>query len=767
MSVKDEDWKKTACILCSINCGLEMTTGGNNGREILRVRGDKDHPISKGYICNKAARLNYYQNAADRLTSPMRRKPDGTYEAVSWDTAIKEVAAGLQAVKARHGGDKIFYYGGGGQGNHLGGAYGDGLLKALGVKYRANALSQEKTGEFWVNGKMFGTGVHGDFDHAEVSVFIGKNPWQSHGFPRARNVINEIKKDPARSMIVIDPRKSETAQRADYHLAIKPGTDAWCLSALVAIIVQEKLIDEAWVNKHTQGADQILPYFKRMKIAKYAQECGVDEQLLRDAAKRIANASSVSVFEDLGMQQNLHSTLGSYIQRLIWLLTGNFGKKGTINTPIPYLALNDASKGSVGKKNAKGPRPKKVSPVTGSKIIIGLIPCNDIADEILTDHPNRYRAMIVESGNPVHSVSDSQKMRAAMRELEFSVVIDIAMTETAREADYILPAASQFEKQECTFFNLEFPRNGFHLRAPLFKPLEGTLSEAEIHTRLLEAMGEIKSQDIQRLAWAAKTNRALFATLFAASAARNKKFINYAPNILFRTLGPALPEGSAEAAVLWIVSHLFVKGNREYAARAGFTGLLGGEKLFNAILNGHSGVIFADAGDYSESFKRVKTPSGKINLYIPELVTELVKLEDGFSTMAPEYPFILSAGERRAETTNTIIRNPAWDKKEQMGTLRINPDDAKAIKIENGQEVKLSTKRASVKVTVEVTPNMQAGHVSLPNGVGLEYIDTDGNIVQKGAAPNELTASEDKDLIAGTPWHKHVAAKIEPLESVA
>ena len=161
---KDDDlsWKKTACILCSLNCGLEVQTGGKNNRDILKVRGDENHPISKGYLCNKAARLNYYQNGADRITTPLRRKADGTYEAVDWDTAIREVSERLRAVKHRHGRDKILYYGGGGQGNHLGGAYADGFLKALGVKYRANALSQEKTGEFWVNGKMFGTSIHGD-----------------------------------------------------------------------------------------------------------------------------------------------------------------------------------------------------------------------------------------------------------------------------------------------------------------------------------------------------------------------------------------------------------------------------------------------------------------------------------------------------------------------------------------------------------------------------------------------------------------------------
>ena len=145
--------------------------------------------------------------------------------------------------------------------------------------------------------------------------------------------------------------------------------------------------------------------------------------------------------------------------------------------------------------------------MTGSRVIMGLIPCNVIPEEILTDHPKRFRALLVESANPVHSLADSDRMRAAFRALELSVVIDVAMTETAAQADYVLPASSQFEKAEATFFNLEFPRNGFHLRQPLFEPKPGTLPEAEIHARLLEAMGELGERHYRLLRRAARLGK--------------------------------------------------------------------------------------------------------------------------------------------------------------------------------------------------------------------------------------------------------------------
>ena len=756
------EWKKTACILCSINCGIEVQVGGEQGRHIVKVRGDDAHPASRGYVCEKSQRMDHYQNGADRLTSPLRRRPDGSYEAITWDVAIREIADKFKAIKARYGGESILYYGGGGQGNHLGGTYADSFLKAVGNQFRSNALAQEKTGEFWVQGKMLGTGVHGDFVHCEVAVFIGKNPWQSHGFARARVALRDIQKDPQRTLIVIDPRRSETAAMADYHLAIRPGTDAWCLAALLGILVQDGLVAKSWIAERTAGFEAIEATLAGIPVARYAEICGVNATVLREVARRIAQASSVSVLEDLGLQMNLNSTLGSYLERLIWLLTGHYGRRGTNNSPVPLYSLSRASKGDTSAGRKRGPRLDRRSPVANAKIIIGLIPCNIIPEEILTDHPRRYRAMLIQSGNPVHSLADSQRMRLAMRALELSVVVDVAMTETAREADYVLPAASQFEKAEATFFNLEFPRNVFHLRQPLFEPLPGTLPEAEIYARLLEGLGELSERDYAPLRRALRLGRTAFALAFFLAASRQPKTMKYAPVLLYRTIGPTLPAGMDSAAALWGVAQLYVQGHAKAAARAGFGGVtpFAGEKLFRALLDGASGVVYADS-DYEDSWHAVSHPHHKINLHIPELLPELAKLEQGLAGRDPDYPLVLSAGERRSDTSNTAVRDAGWHKKGKFGTLRISPEDARALACADGDELRLCTRRASVAVVVEITDTLQPGHISLPNGQGLDYRDATGRIVRKGVAPNELTDSSQRDFLAGTPWHKHVPARLE------
>jgi anaerobic selenocysteine-containing dehydrogenase len=750
MSTPTAEWHKSACILCSINCGIEVQL---EGRRFARIRGNKSHPASQGYTCEKALRLDHYQNARDRLTTPLRRRPDGGFEPIDWDTAIREIAAELVRIRDAYGGPSIFYYGGGGQGNHLGGAYSSATRRALGSIYSSNALAQEKTGEFWVDGQLFGRPrchTTGDFEHAEVAVFVGKNPWQSHGFPRARATLRAIAGDPARTLIVIDPRRTETAELADYHLQVRPGMDAFLLSALLAVILEEDLLDDAFLAEHTANGDQLFELLRAVPIADYCARAGVAEDLVRTVARRIAGATSVSVYEDLGIQQAPHSTLNSYLEKLVYLLTGNFAQQGAMNIHTKMAGLGGGKEGG------------RTSPVGGHRIITGLIPCNVIPDEILTDHPKRFRAMIVESTNPVHSLADSQRMRAALEALELVVVIDVAMTETARHAHYVLPASSQYEKWEATFFTLEFPHNVFHLRAPLLEPLPGTLAEPEIHRRLVRAIGAISDADLAPLHAAAAQGRAAFAPLFLQTMAERPDLAALLPIVLYETLGPTLGKGNEAAALLWGAAHTCAMSYPDSVRRAGFSGEGPelGEALFEAIFHRRDGVTFT-VDEYEDTWRRMETPDRRVNLSIPELLDELAGLRDAATATTPAFPFVLSAGERRSSTANTIMRDPAFRKRDSIG-LRMNATDAQRLGVTEGGRVRVTTERGSAEVAVELSDTLQSGHVSLPNGLGLTYPDPVGDVAMHGVPPNELTASGHRDWLAGTPWHKHVPARIEP-----
>jgi len=738
------EWTSTACILCECNCGLEVELGGEDGRHLVRLRGDKAHPASRGYACEKAHRLDHYQHARDRILSPLRRTPAGDYEPIGWEQANAEIAARLTDVRDRFGGASIFYYGGGGQGNHLPGAYATATRRALGSRYRSNALAQEKTGEAWVTGRMIGAYTRGDFEHAQVAMFLGKNPWHSHSFPHARTTLKHLARDPARTMIVVDPRRSETAAMADIHLQVRPGTDAWLLAAMVGRIVQTGAIDRAFVDAHTQGLAAVQAAFGELPVVAYAARAGIDEALLSRTVDVIAAASSFASYEDLGVQMNRHSTLVSYLHRLVWLLTGNFGRPGTHFVPTPLSPLMVLKADDT-----------KRSPVLGERLVGGLVPCNAIAGEILTDHPGRYRAMIVEAANPAHSLAESHRFREAMRHLDVSVVIDVAMTETARQADFVLPAATQFEKAEATFFNFDFPDNVFHLRQRLFPPPAGVRTEAEIHAGLLEAMGALGEADYAPLREAAAQGRLPYAAAFMQHVLATPK-AGLAAVIAYRTLGPTLPVGMAEAAVLFGAAFAAAMASPASLARAGFDGPapVAASALFDAILAAPSGLVFA-RDTWEETFARLGR--SRLELALPDLLDELDTLRAPAADRPAAFPFVLSAGERRSFTANTIVRDPSWRGRADEHALRLGPVDAQALGVASGDSVRLTTAQGSVVVEVAISEMMQPGHISLPNGLGVSYPGTDG----VGVAPNELTSAADRDRFVGTPWHKSVPARLE------
>jgi anaerobic selenocysteine-containing dehydrogenase len=688
-----------------------------------------------------------------RLTSPLRREADGTYTEIDWNTAIAEIAAGFREVIDEHGTDAGFYYGGGGQGNHICGAYGAATARSLGITRRSNALAQEKTGEAYVEGRMFGTHTHGHFADAEVSVFLGKNPWHSHGFDEARRVLKEIAADDSRTMIVIDPRRTETADLADVWLPVKPGGDAYLLAAIIGVVVDESLVASSWLAENATGVDETLALFRGLPIADLAERSGVAEEQIREVARRMASAASVAVYEDLGIEMAPNSTLISYLQRVRWTVVGAYGAPGGMSAHSSLVSLFNYS--------ASGREP--TDPVTGSPIISGLVPCNEVADLALTDHPSRVRAMFIESANPVHSLAESDKFRRAMRACDITVVIDIAMTETAEQADYVLPAASQYEKVETTFFGSGFPENWVCLRPPLLEPLGDSLPEPAIHTMLARQLGVLDGIDLDGLRAAAADGLAAFGEAFMAAAAADPRVASAGAVVLYETLGSTLPAGMEGAAALWFAAHQTAMTYPDAVAAAGIDAGDGslGDALFDAMISSPDGVVFTKH-DHADSFRLLKTPEQKVNLAIPELFDDITALLDEMPVYtSDEFPFVLSAGERRGFTANTIMRDPAWRKRDAEGALRLSPADATSLGLGDGDRVRITTPGGSAVAVAEVTDTMMDGHIAIPNGLGLSYSPAGGDPEVTGVAPNQLTTTDWCDPIAKTPWHKHVPARLE------
>ncbi|HEX7945412.1 MAG TPA: molybdopterin-dependent oxidoreductase, partial [Phenylobacterium sp.] len=603
---------------CYVNCGLEVEV---QGRQITKVRGDRDNPRSQGYLCQKAGRIPYYtNNTAHRLTTPLRRTPAGDFEPIDWDTAIAEIAAKLSAIRAEHGGYAFGFYGGGGQGNTLGGPYGLALSKAMGSSIFFNALSQEKTGDYWVNGEMFGAqNCHTaeDVDHTDLLVVIGSNPWMANGFTRAREAMAEIRKDPARKLLVVDPRRTDVAAHADLHLALRPGTDAYLLGAILAIIVRRGGEDRAFIAAHTEGFEAVRDALLDLPVDDWIRVADVPRADVEAAVDMILAAPSMTVRVDVGLQQARNSTLNSYLEKLLFLLTGNFAKPGANGLHAWLAPLMGHS------------RPDDVAPVTGQVKIAGLLPPNMLPAQILTEHPQRLRAFFVDSANPANSVTNTALVEEAFRALDLMVVIDVAMTETARQADYVLPAANQFEKWENSLFTYEYPRNYFHVRAPLFPPLEGTLVEAEIYARIVRAMGDMPDdQTLAELRTLAASDRPAFSQAFRTLTRSDPKYAAIAAVILYETLGATLPDGAAATAPWWLPVHRFAAEFGDGVRRAGIEGegFELGENLFAAILASRSSVAFCDLG-YEGSWSLMKHPDRRVRLAVPAMLDWLQRLD--------------------------------------------------------------------------------------------------------------------------------------------
>jgi hypothetical protein len=416
---------------------------------------------------------------------------------------------------------------------------------------------------------------------------------------------------------------------ADIHLQVRPGTDAWCLAALGACWSRRTWSTTTSSTAHT-GAEPVLAAYREVDVADYAERCGVPEELIRTTARRIGTAASVCTYEDLGIQQAPHSTLNSYLNKMLWILTGNFAKQGgmflhSTFAPIagaaPAAGTRARSRPPSGCRAAAGRRGRRRrrcrDPAAGVPARRDRDPARQPAPrtgERRRQRPGRTgraaarprrRAAYAGHGRPHHRRAGAVQLDRrgvpdrpprpvpgavarqhepgplpgrlgvvpeAMRAVDLSVVIDIAMTETARLADYVLPASSQFEKWECTFFNVDFPKNVFHLRRPSMEPLTGHPARA----------GDLRAPDPR-----ARCGRRLRPRSPAPGRPQgahpvrdrllrrcraNPRLMGLAGYVLLRDARPHLPEGARGTASLWGVSQLCTMANPAASARAGFTG---------------------------------------------------------------------------------------------------------------------------------------------------------------------------------------------------
>jgi anaerobic selenocysteine-containing dehydrogenase len=389
---------------------------------------------------------------------------------------------------------------------------------------------------------------------------------------------------------------------------------------------------------------------------------------------------------------------------------------------------------------------------------------------VLSDHPERLRAVWVDSSNPANTAANTDEVEKALRGLDLLVVVDVAMTETAQLAHYVLPASSQYEKTEFTLFNFEFPKNFFQVRAGVLPPLQGTLPEPEIYTRLSRALGILPGDNaLARLREAAFRSRAAFAAEFRAFMGTNPSAAPLGALVLYHTVGATLPHGLAAAAPLWPAAQACAKRSPQAVRRAlrvhdEVPDEALGDALFDAVVTSRSGAAITEHS-YDEVWSLLSHPDRKVHLAIAPLLEWLGRLDPALASPPEHYPFVLAAGQRRMFNANQIFRDPAWRRDDPDGALLINPSDLARLGANDGEWIAVRSSRGRLVARCKIDERMREGQLALPHGYGQSYPTEQSERLSNGPRVNVLTDGQNCDPIAATPYHKHVAVQLERLSA--
>lgn len=746
-------WKKTSCVLCSLCCGLEVQVENNR---IVKVRPDKDSLISEGYVCRKGMSVAYHEHNADRLLYPLK-KVGGKFERIGWDEAIGEIADKLKQILREHGPRSLASAAGGGEYNFYTSRFLSGFVQALGSRYLYSSASQEFAGRYWAHGLTLGSQMLTlvpDYVHSDMFLTVGWNGMMSHGIPQTRKVLTRFAKDPDKLLVAVDPRRSETAKIADIHLALRPGTDALLLKAMIAVILKEGMYNRDYIDRHVSGFAEIQSWFAGFDVHAALKVCGLDyDQVFRVCREFAVRRSCLR--DDLGILMNRHSALFSYLLVVLLAICGRIGVPGG-----NYLT---------GGRLYSDPNDPKTwrTQVTDIPAIGGMFPPNVLAEEIMSDRADRIRSVFVMGANPLRSWADTTAFEEAFNRLDLLVVAEIAMNETAALAHYVLPCKTTYESWSPEPMDRiipsptdEYVLNVYGRMRPPVVEVEGEQKEAgEIFTLLAHAMGVIP--DLPDALYQAagsgdlKTYRDALAGYLKEHPENMKKVLFIATE----TLGKAA--GSTHLAGYFTGLLQRSSAKQAEAAAAGFAaGPDQGPVIYQALLDHPEGVLIG-VQDLRKNLGKLGTGDGRIRLYTAE-AEELIKKitpdeEEKRLKMNAEFPLILMAGRHMDMNANTSMRDPAWNEGRRACTLAMNPIDAENYGFSDGQMVKVITEAGEETIEVEVTEETRKGLVIIPHGFGLVY---DG--VKFGANVNRLTKNTNRDRL-GTPMHRYVPCRVEAL----
>ena len=692
------------CHLCEALCGVEVTIANE---EVVSVRGDKNDPFSRGHICPKAVALKDLHTDPDRLRRPMRKR-DGEWQECSWDEAFQTVATELARIAGTNGHDSVAVYLGNpnvhnwGMMTHGGNFYG--LLKTRN-RYSATSVDQlpHQLLCYLMYGHQFMVPVP-DVDHTDYLLVVGGNPMASNGslmgVPDFRGRMKSLHARGGK-LIVVDPRRTETAEIADKHLFIRPGTDAWFLLALLNVIVEEDLGDNSAYRDYLNNWGEALDSVKAFTPELAENMSGIAADSIRVLARELAAAPRAVCYGRMGISVQQFGGLCQWAIQLINIATGSLDRAGGSMFNLPAVDL------VAGPNNRPGHFNLWQSRVRGLPEFGGELPVAALAEEILTPGEGQVRALITGAGNPVLSTPNGQQLDKALASLEFMVSVDFYLNETTRHADVILPPTAPMEHDHYDLALSVFAvRNVTRYSAPAFEKPEGAMHDWEI--------------------------------------------MSEAGNYLARALGVDPRPSYPPTAIL------------DMGLKAGPYGKAGGSGVdldFKTLAAKPHGIDLGALkpclpGRLVTQDKKIECAPKALLEDIPRLIQARAEIEEGG---------LLLIGRRHVRSNNSWMHNfRRLTKGKPRHQLMMHPTDAARLELSDGQRVKVASRVGELSVELDISEAMMPGVVSLPHGWGHGRAGTRTRVADKypGVCVNDLTDDQSVDELSGNAVLNGVPVKV-------
>jgi anaerobic selenocysteine-containing dehydrogenase len=706
------------CTLCEAMCGLAITTLGNR---ITEIAGDPDDPFSRGHICPKAVALRDVHEDPDRLRYPVRRV-GSRWERIAWGEAYTEVAARLRNVQERHGRDAIAVYQGNPTVHNLGSLlFAPPFVRALRTRNCYSATSVDQLPHSFAAFFMFGHQLLlpiPDIDRTNHFLIIGANPVVSNGsLMTAPGVKGRLEQILARGgrIIVIDPRRTETAKLASDHHFIRPGTDALFLLAILHTILTEGLARPARLAEFTDGLDQLHAIVRPFKPERVERATGIGASDIQRIAREFAAAERAVCYARVGGSTQEFGSLVQWLVNALNIVTGNLDRVGGAMFPRPAIDIVDF----MARNGQRGHFARWRSRVRGLPEFAGELPVAVLAEEIETEGPNQIRALITSAGNPVLSTPNGTRLDGALARLDFMVSVDPYINETTRHAHIILPPSSPLEVDHYDLvFHALAVRNTAKFSPAIVERRDDTRPDSEI---FLELRTRFESRD-----WRSSTSALV-------------------RRWLWRRLSPA----------------------RQVDLGLRF----GPYRLSLAALRRAPHGI--DLGPLEPALpKRLYTVTRRIDLAPGIFVGGLAKLLARFDSSIvgamhrPEGDEFVAIGRRDLRSNNSWMHNSArLVRGKPRCTLLVNAIDADRLGITTGSLVEIESRVGRVVAPATVSDEIMAGVVSLPHGWGHHRPGTQLSIATErpGVSLNDLTDDGVVDPLCGTAAFSATRVRLRPL----